>query len=157
NPFLSRPRFVSLFCPDFDEDHPAPHLTLPFQRGNMAWTDSLPVRSCVPMEAEKMKRQVYLAPLLFAALLAACTPAKTVKKGPQDTAAAGADGAAGDAAGGSAQNAKGAPPTEVAEASVRGSEFSAAAGLETAHFDYDSYALSNDARGVLKKNADYLK
>jgi peptidoglycan-associated lipoprotein len=49
------------------------------------------------------------------------------------------------------------PGVEVTEASLRGSQFTAVSELETIHFDYDSATLSDDALGVLKSNAVYLK
>jgi len=94
-------------------------------------------------------------PVLIAALIAACPAPKNVKKGPEATpVGAGEAGEAGKAAG---QESKATPQTEVAEASVRGSEFTQSTDIATIHFDYDSYALGEEARATLKKNADYLK
>ena len=49
------------------------------------------------------------------------------------------------------------PGVDVTEASLRGSDFSAAEGLETIYFDYDSSSLKPAALDGLKKNAEYLK
>ena len=97
-----------------------------------------------------MKQRILFLPVILAALIAACTPPNTVKKGPET--------GAGTAAGGQTPpESKSTPATEVAEANVRGSEFSASTDLATVHYDYDSYALSESARNSLKKNAEYLK
>src|SRR5579863_56235 len=96
-----------------------------------------------------MTTRFYLAPVLCAALITACAPTKTVKNNPETAPA--------PAAGSTAETPQGTPQTEVAEANVRGSEFSPASTVEAIHFDYDSYALSDAARTTLKKNADYLK
>lgn len=96
-----------------------------------------------------MKRHVAFLPLLLAALIAGCPPQKTVKTGNETNTTA--------ETGAAQPETKAAPPTEVSEASVRGSEFSPSADIDAIHFDYDSYALSEQARDTLKKNAEYLK
>src|SRR5208282_9679 len=83
--------------------------------------------------------------VFFCALLAtaACAPQKTVKKAPEETAPAAAAPAA--------------PTAESAEANLRGTEFATVPDLQIVHFDYDSYALSEEARNALKTNAQYLQ
>lgn len=96
-----------------------------------------------------MKQQI-TAWLVLSALFAttACAPRKTVKSPESQPSAAAGAGA------GAAQQTS---PNEAAEANLRGSEFVAAPDLEIAHFDYDSYSLSDAVRDILKKNAEFLK
>ena len=49
------------------------------------------------------------------------------------------------------------PPTDVTEASLRGTDFAGVDGLEAIHFDYDSANLKDEALASLKKNAEYMK
>lgn len=49
------------------------------------------------------------------------------------------------------------PPTDVTEASLRGSDFSSVTGLDPIHFDYDSANLKDEALATLKKNVEYMK
>lgn len=49
------------------------------------------------------------------------------------------------------------PRVDVAEASIRGKKFEADPALEVAHFGYDRYFLSEQARAVLRRNAEHLK
>jgi peptidoglycan-associated lipoprotein len=86
--------------------------------------------------------------LLAALFTAACNP-KNVKKDSADDAKNGKKGAQEEAAY--------TPPTDVTEASLRGSEFTSVDGLEAVRFDYDSANLKEDALTVLKNNAEYIK
>src|SRR5437879_1857262 len=92
-----------------------------------------------------MRQKTAVTIFLFALLAAACAPKKTVKKAPEEAPAA------------SGQAATTAPSTETSEANLRGSSFVTAPDIETVHFDYDSYALNDEARKTLKKNAEYLE
>jgi peptidoglycan-associated lipoprotein len=49
------------------------------------------------------------------------------------------------------------PSVDVSEAQIRGKEFRDVPDLQTIRFDYDSYALSDEARTTLRTNASYLK
>jgi peptidoglycan-associated lipoprotein len=85
-------------------------------------------------------------------LISACAPAKTTK-GPDKGQTA--SGAGPDSGGGSSgQSGSG---TESGEASLRGGNFSPNSNLETVHFDYDSYSLTDSVRDTLKNNANYLQ
>lgn len=78
---------------------------------------------------------------------AACAPRKTVKKPlPSEGSPAAAD--AGEAL---------PPSVEVAEASLRGTEFTSIPELRDVTFDYDAYALTDQAGAILQENAGYLK
>ncbi|MBI4676517.1 MAG: OmpA family protein [Elusimicrobia bacterium] len=79
--------------------------------------------------------------------LSSCSTAKKRKK-----LGVGADAAATEAA-----NPAYTPAVDVTEASIRGSEFTTTPELATIYFEYDSYALKDEALEALKKNAAYLK
>lgn len=49
------------------------------------------------------------------------------------------------------------PPTDVTEASLRGSDFSTIEGLDPIQFDYDSANLKDEALATLKKNVAFMK
>ncbi|MBI4423707.1 MAG: peptidoglycan-associated lipoprotein Pal [Elusimicrobia bacterium] len=89
---------------------------------------------------------------LCAALAVACAPKKTLKKGP------GADSAGGTQSSRPDDVASLPPGVEVGEADIRdGGQFIETPDLQAIHFDYDAYALSEEARGTLRRNADYLR
>jgi peptidoglycan-associated lipoprotein len=92
--------------------------------------------------------------LLFMAaasfLAAACAPKKSLRAG-KKPGASGLDAEAESSAGSSL------PETDVDEALIRGREFRPAGELKAVPFDFDSYELNEEARSVLKGNADYLK
>lgn len=85
-----------------------------------------------------------------AVALVACAPRKAVKKSPAAAGAATTEASATSAA---------LPPgVEVGEASIKdGGSFAETTDLQSAPFDYDAYMLGDEARAVLRKNADYLK
>ena len=97
-----------------------------------------------------MKRQQFYSAVLIV-LMAACATSKSNKKSPTDK-----DAKPGTAAG--AADAAATPsPTEVSEASLRGSgEFSVREDLKAVPFEYDSSKLSDEALAVLKSNTDIL-
>ena len=99
------------------------------------------------MTTRLLPSRVWLALALAASVAAACVPAKTVKKGDQTPPSPKEE---------TSVDISTAPAMEVGEADIRGSEFAADEGLEPIRFDYDAYALPEDARATLKKNADYL-
>lgn len=88
---------------------------------------------------------------LCAASTLACAPKKTVKKDLPASTTATTNPAAG-----STDDAIVAG-VESGEANIRGSEFAETADLKTIQFQYDAYALADDARAVLRKNAEHLK
>ena len=92
-----------------------------------------------------MRQKTAFAIFLCAVLAAACAPKKTVKKAPEESPAT---------AGAAASTA---PSPESAEANLRGADFVTAPDVEAVRFDYDSYALNDEARKILKKNAEYLE
>lgn len=96
------------------------------------------------------------AALLGAALLlGACTPKKTVRKGPLDGSDAARAGRSGD---GDAVTLPGAlSGTDVEELRLHGKEFVATADLPAVRFDYDGTSVDEAARQVLHANAEYLK
>lgn len=79
--------------------------------------------------------------------LTSCSTLKGRKKTSKGTAGAGSE----------AENPAYTPSVDVTEASIRGSEFITTPDLETVHFEYDSYALTEASLAALKKNAAYLK
>ncbi len=83
----------------------------------------------------------FVSAALCAAIAAGCAPRKTVKQAKPDAETV-------DAA---------APGVEVGEVDIRGSEFVDVPNVEPVYFDYDAYSLSEEARGILRKNAEYLK
>src|SRR6185295_11140069 len=84
------------------------------------------------------------AAILFAA---GCASTKTAKKtgpnGSGDTTASGENTAGKE--------------NNVTEVNIRGAEFGATPKLAAVYFDYDRYALGEEARASLAKNAEYLK
>lgn len=89
-------------------------------------------------------------------VLAGCPPQKTVRKGPMN----GADDAA--RAGKSGDDDAVTLPgslsgTEVEELRLHGKEFVPTADLPGVRFDYDGTTIDDEARPVLRANADYLK
>ena len=92
----------------------------------------------------------WLLVALCAATTLACTPRKTVKNpgaGSGDTAAHKNDDT--DAL---------PPGVESGEASIKdGEQFTETPELQTIGFPYDAYALQDEARSTLRKNAEYLK
>lgn len=95
-------------------------------------------------------RSGWLLVALFAVATLACAPRKTVKK----------NGAAGDKAAAAKTDGTDAlpPGVESGEASIKdGGEFADTPELQTIQFPYDAYALQEDARRTLRKNAEYLK
>lgn len=89
--------------------------------------------------------------VIFALFAAACAPQKSVKKTPPPPGETQLPGSGG----GTAMPER--APTETGEANLRGTAFAEVPELESIHFDYDSYALGEAAREILKKNAEYLK
>lgn len=86
-----------------------------------------------------------------AVALVACTPRKAVKK---STSATGTDAATEASATSEALP----PGVEVGEASIKdGGSFAETKDLQSVPFDYDAYMLGDEARGILRKNADHLK
>ncbi|MFA6092509.1 MAG: peptidoglycan-associated lipoprotein Pal [Elusimicrobiota bacterium] len=82
--------------------------------------------------------------------LSACAPKKTLKSRSASSAAGAEDGSDGTLAGGT-------PSVDVEEAAIRGKEYAKLRDLLNIYFDYDSYALNESAREVLKTNAEYLQ
>jgi peptidoglycan-associated lipoprotein len=104
------------------------------------------------MDLTRMKLNWNMVPaaLVCAALIVSgCTPKKTVKK---TGAGEGLEGSA-DADGKGVLG----PGVDAAELAIRGKEFREVSDLQTIHFDYDKYELSDSARTTLQKNSDYLK
>lgn len=95
-----------------------------------------------------MKKTVLCA--VFAALIAACA----APQGKKSLAKGDKDGAAAEAA---PEAAPLPPGTEVTEASLRGSGFSADPELKVVRFDYDSAQLSPETLETLKANAAVMK
>lgn len=84
--------------------------------------------------------------------LAACAPRKTVKKTASTTPGTDSSSTA------SSAGAELPPGVEVGEASIKdGGSFAETKDLQPVPFDYDAYMLGDEARAVLRKNAEYLK
>ncbi|MCS7228293.1 MAG: OmpA family protein [Endomicrobia bacterium] len=47
-------------------------------------------------------------------------------------------------------------PTEVSEPTIRGEEFQSIPELKSVYFEYDKFNLTDEAKKVLQKNAEYL-
>ncbi|MBI5201509.1 MAG: peptidoglycan-associated lipoprotein Pal [Elusimicrobia bacterium] len=92
----------------------------------------------------------WLLVALCAATTLACAPRKTVKNGTNGTNTADAN---------KNDDADTLPPgVESGEASIKdGSQFSETPELQSITFGYDAYALQDEARATLRKNAEYLK
>ena len=87
---------------------------------------------------------------MLAATTLACTPRKTVKNGGPN---------AGTTTAGKNDDTDTLPPgVESGEASIKdGEQFTETPELQTTLFPYDAYALQDEARAILRKNAEYLK
>lgn len=90
---------------------------------------------------------------LALAVAGACAPKKTVKRSGTGLGA-GASSLTSESDDSLGSNI---PSVDVEEARIRGKEFRQTQELKTVYFDYDSYALNDAARDVLKDDAAYLK